>query len=79
MKKTVKIGYIGLGRRGTGMLRDFLLKMKDVETTWVCDLNEKKIENTKNIFKEMNLPEPKTTTDYKDILADAAVDAIIIM
>ena len=79
MNKTVKVAYIGLGRRGTGMLRDFLLKMKDVETTWVCDLDEKKIENTKNIFKEMNLPEPKTTTDYKDILADAAVDAIIIM
>lgn len=79
MNKTVKVAYVGLGRRGSGMLRDYLAKMKDVEIVWLCDIDEKKIENAKNIIKEANRPEPKTTTDYRDILTDKAVEGVFIM
>ena len=31
------------------------------------------------IFKEKNLPQPITTTDYNDILNDPEIDAVFIM
>jgi|GEM_PF-4316340 len=36
----VKIGVIGLGVRGMGLLKGILLQMEDVEVAAVCDLYE---------------------------------------
>lgn len=79
MKEKIKVGYIGLGRRGTGMLSYCVSEMKDVEIKYICDLNEKKIENILGILAEKNYPTPKTTTNYKDIIADTELDAVFIM
>ena len=38
MKEKIKLGYIGLGRRGRGVLQNFL-QMPDVEIAYLCDLN----------------------------------------
>ena len=40
MKNTVKVGYIGLGRRGMGMLEKCFSEMKDVEVTYLCDVDD---------------------------------------
>jgi len=79
MKEKIKVGYIGLGRRGTGMLRYCVAEMKDVEVKYICDLNENKIEKILGILAEKEYPTPKTTTNYKDILADDEIDAVFIM
>lgn len=79
MKEKVKIGYVGLGRRGTGMLRQCFAKMKDVEITVICDLIEERIEEGKRIIEESGKPTPKATTCYDDVVANAELDAIVIM
>ena len=79
MKKNIKVGYVGLGRRGTGMLQNCLSEMKDVEVKYICDLNEKKIDKTLKYLAEKNYPTPETTTDYKEILADDEIDAVFFM
>ena len=52
MKKKIKIGYIGLGRRGGGVLKRDVSRMKDVEVTVICDLHESRLEKYKEIVKE---------------------------
>lgn len=79
MKEKIKIGYIGLGRRGTGVLKYCLMEMKDVEIVAICDINEEKIERTKKLLTENGHPEPFATTDYHDILKIEEIDAIYIM
>ena len=79
-KKTkVKIGYIGLGRRGYSMLNRCIGNMSDVEFAWVCDLSEEKIARAVEALTEKGHPTPKTTTDYREILADPDVDAVFVM
>ena len=34
----VKVGMIGLGNRGYGLLKDAILKMPSVKVTAVCDV-----------------------------------------
>ena len=38
MKNQITVGYIGVGRRGLGMLRGCFSQMKDVHVKYVCDL-----------------------------------------
>ena len=45
MKEKINIGYIGLGRRGRGMLKACFSQMKDVNVKTICDLSEERIEN----------------------------------
>ena len=37
MKEKIKIGYIGLGRRGTGVLKSNFARMADVEIAVLCE------------------------------------------
>ena len=78
-KDIVKVGYIGLGRRGMSMLNHCFSKMADVELSWICDLREDRIANALTMFEEKGLPIPKTTTDYHEILRDPSVDAVLVM
>ena len=79
-KKTkVKVGYIGLGRRGYSMLSRCFANMADVDFAWVCDLSQEKLDRAVQTLTEAGRHEPKTTTNYHDILADPDVDAVIVM
>lgn len=79
MKDCIKIGYIGLGRRGTGVLEYCFADMKDVEIRTLCDLDSAKSEAANKILTDKGRPLAKITTDYHDILTDPEIDAVIIM
>lgn len=79
MKDQIRIGYIGLGRRGTGVLRECFSKMKDVEVAALSDLSENRMQEAVTIVKENGGYEPKMVKDYHEILSDPAIDAVIIM
>ena len=79
MKEKIKIGYIGLGRRGTGVLKANLVDMSDIEIAYVCDLSEKRMEAARDIVIEKMGTTPIMTADYHDILRDPTVDAVFIM
>ena len=78
-KDMVKVGYIGLGRRGYSMLSRCFANMADVDFAWVCDLSQEKLDRAVQTLTEVGRHEPKTTTNYHDILADPDVDAVIVM
>lgn len=79
MKKKIKVGYIGLGRRGSYVLKNDLALMKDVEVSIICDLHECYIQRGVEILRELGGYEPRTTKDYRDVLNDPDVDAVFIM
>ena len=79
MKKTVKIGYIGLGRRGYGMLKRQFSQMDDVEIVMMSDLSEKRLEKARAFLSENTAHKPICTTDYRDIIACPEIDAVVIM
>lgn len=79
MKTKIKIGYVGVGRRGLHILENCFIKMNDVEITVLCESLDKRIEMARKIFAENQSPMPKFTKCYDDILTDPEIDAVVIM
>ena len=79
MKEKVKIGYIGLGRRGTYVLKKNFSCMEDVEVTAICDQSTARMEEARKFIIENNHHDPIMTTNYKDIINNPEIDAVIIM
>lgn len=79
MKEKIKLGYIGIGRRGRSMLDNCYSKMDDVDIVAICDIRPERMESTREIFEERQKPMPKMTTDYMDIINDPEIDAIALM
>ncbi|MBQ2875750.1 MAG: Gfo/Idh/MocA family oxidoreductase [Clostridia bacterium] len=79
MKTKIKIGYVGVGRRGLHILENCFIKMNDVEITVICENVDKRIEMARKVFAENQRPMPKFTKCYDDILTDPEIDAVVIM
>ena len=78
-KQVVRVGYVGLGSRGYYMLLHCFVKMTDVEISWICDLDPAKVEQAEALLASVGRPKPKSTLNYRDMLADPEVDAVINM
>lgn len=72
--ETVNVGQIGLGTRG-GDLLNGLVNVDGIKMTAICDVygphRQKGVDRCKN-------PDVKTYTDYRELLADKNVDAVVI-
>ena len=79
MKQSIRIGYIGCGRRGRSILKTCLSKMKDVEIKTVCDASQKRMERAQEHIMNGGGYKVSFTTDYHDILNDPEIDAVFIM
>ncbi|MBE6602387.1 MAG: Gfo/Idh/MocA family oxidoreductase [Ruminococcaceae bacterium] len=79
MKEKVKIGYIGLGRRGKSVLKNSYSQMSDVEIVMLCDLSQNRLEAGKQIVLENGGYEPALTTDYREVIHHPDIDAVVIM
>lgn len=76
MKQKIKIGYIGYGLRGVGILESFL-KMDDVDIVVVCDRFPDRLEAMAKRAEEAKGVAPIATTDYKEVINNDEIDAII--
>ena len=74
----LKLGFIGLGQRGEGWVVHHFPNRDDIEVVAMCDIDPKKIEKVEKGLEAKNMPIPKTTTDYREILADPEVEAVMI-
>lgn len=79
MKEKIRVGYIGLGRRGMDMLEKCFSEMGDVELSYLCDLDAEKMDRASKRLQEKGRSAPKLVLDYHEILRDEAVDAVIVM
>lgn len=78
MKDQLRVGVIGLGGRGIGLLQLVMYRMKDISVVAVCDVYEDRVEQAQKLAKKMRRSEPKGYTDYHDVLKDDSIDAVIV-
>jgi len=80
MCRKLNLGIIGLGNRGTDLLKGILLPMTDmdVNVTAVCDEYEDRTQRAACLVKEKCGKEPFATQDYSLVLSRSDVDAVLI-
>ena len=79
MKEKIKIGWVGVGRRGKGMIEYVFAHFKDAEIAMLCEIYEPAMELGLKLLSDARCPKPITTTRYEDILENPEIDAVIIM
>lgn len=68
----IRLGIIGPGDRGLGLMRE-ALACPNVEFAGVCDIYTRRLEQAKALA-----PEAKTYMDYRYLLEDKSIDAVIV-
>ncbi len=77
VKKIVKVGIIGLGCRGRSLLNTVLC-CGEAKVVAICDLSEKYLSLSQDLIKKQYGYNVKEYQNYKDMLSDNNVEAIII-
>lgn len=71
-KDTIRVGIIGCGYWGPNLIRNFH-EVPEAGVAAICDL---KVERLRPFLKK--IPGVKITADYKELLKDPAIDAIVV-
>lgn len=74
----VRVGQIGFGGRGRGLLHDIILDNDKAEVVAVCDLYEDRTQRAKEIVEEKQGTTPFTTLDFKEVVDHPDVDLVVI-
>lgn len=74
----IRVGFIGLGGRGAGLLKSIVIPQKDVQVVYVCDAYEDRTQNGAKIVQEAGWPEPEKSTNYMDVVTSDNVDAVVV-
>jgi hypothetical protein len=76
----VRIGMVGLGGRGSGLLRDFI-RCEGVEIVAVCDVRPERAENARGVAEKAGRGNPTKYTsgdhDFQRLCGDSHVDLVI--
>ena len=75
--KSVRMGVVGLGRRGYALL-ETILECEEASITAVCDVYEDRRKEAFEYIKDKRGTTPKTYENYCDLLGDPDVDAVLI-
>ena len=73
----ITIGILGTGGRGTWLLNEELLKRKNLNIAWLCDIDKNRLGPTAELVEKATGKKPQITDDYHRILADKSVDAFL--
>jgi len=77
----VRVGYIGVGGRGSGHVRDSIA-VGGIEIVSVCDINPEALDRVKQTILKSGMKEPKFYTGndhaYEEMLKNEELDAVII-
>jgi hypothetical protein len=76
----VRIGFVGVGGRGTGLLHDFM-RCEGVEITAVCDIRPERAERAQNILVKAGHEKPEAYTkgdhDFENLVKRDDIDLVI--
>ena len=75
--KTINIGHIGVGGQGTGLLQNFL-SIPGTKSVAIADPFRQRREAAAQRVKASQGHDPKLYNDFRELLADPAIDAVII-
>ena len=73
----IRIGFVGLGQRGRGMLNVFLA-FPNVDVVAVCDVYEDRVQEISKTILEKRNHEPRKYNDFNQMLLDKELDAIYV-
>lgn len=74
----IKIGFIGLGNRGIWLLKTAVVERQNVSVVSVCDAYEDRARDGAKAVLEATGKEPVWETDYKKVIDNPEVEAVII-
>lgn len=74
----IKLGVIGLGQRGYGLIKDTIIPQGEFKITAVSDVYEDRRNQAVKTVMEMTGEEPKAYAEYLDLINDPEVGAVII-
>jgi predicted dehydrogenase len=69
----ITVGIIGCGYWGPNLIRNFV-ENEAARVLWVCDTDERRLAEIGRRY-----PSARTTTDYRQLLADTELDAVVIV
>ncbi len=72
----IVMGVMGLGGRGTHLAEAFA-RRQDVEIAYLCDANTRSFARAREAVEEAQDSRPKLVQDFRRILEDDSVDALI--
>jgi predicted dehydrogenase len=75
--RKIHLGHIGTGGQGTGLLRNFLTVESAISAA-ICDPYRQRRERAAGFVKEAQGHDPKLYKDFRELLADPAIDAVVI-
>jgi predicted dehydrogenase len=81
LKRTLNIGFIGVGLRGEEHLRN-ALERSDIQVKAICDLDKDRLKMAQDLLKEKGKPAAlefgEDDYDYRNLLKLKKIDAVII-
>ena len=76
--RKLKVGVIGLGNRGRGLMETILKGIDEMDIIAVSDVYQDRVDDAIKKVQEKNGTTPFGSTDYKDVLALKEVEAVIV-
>ena len=73
----VRVGFVGVGGRGTTHLRT-ILEVPGAEVTWICDIDPTALDKATHLVGEKTGRTPSTTEHHDKVLQAKDVDAVLI-
>ena len=74
----IKLGLLGMGQRGNGLLTNILNNFSDVDVVAVCDSYEDRTIEAAQCVEKKQGSRPAAYTNHSELLADGNVDVVII-
>lgn len=74
----IKIGFIGLGNRGIWLLKSAIVERENISVVSVCDAYEDRAKEGAKLVQEATGTEPVWEIDYRKVIENPEVEAVII-
>lgn len=73
----IEVAVMGLKSRGTDLLKEFLATRR-VHVSWLCDVDQRVLENSARFLRQQQTREFRTTADIRQALEDPRLGAVVI-
>ena len=77
-KEVLNLAFVGLSKRGNGLMNMVLASMNDINITAVCDVYEDRVNKAAEDVKNRRNTQPFVTLDYKELLTRKDIDAVVV-
>ena len=74
----LKLGVIGLGQRGSLLVKDLFVPSELVEVCAVCDIHEDRVAQAAGFVTDAGGKAPFGTTDYRELLDKSRIDCVVV-